>query len=121
MVPVTRCCCLERLFEVGPGLLAAGLLARQHDGAVAVLVALDVELDDVAGLDLGLGAGGAEFLERDAAFALQADVDDGVFVGEPHDPAGDDGAVEAAVAAEGLVEQGGEIFARRDGRVGGGR
>ena len=45
---------LERLLEVGPGLLAPRLLARQDDGAVAVLVALDEELDDVAGLDLGL-------------------------------------------------------------------
>ena len=31
-----------------PGLLAARLLARQHDGAVTVLVALDIKLDDVA-------------------------------------------------------------------------
>ena len=73
---------LERLLEVGPGLLAAGLLARQDDRAVLVLVALDVELDDVAGLDLGLGAGRAEFLEGDAALGLQADIDDGEFIGE---------------------------------------
>ena len=102
---------LERLFQVGPGLLAAGLLARQHDGAVAVLVALDIKLDEVAGLDLRLGAGRAEFLEGDAALGLQADIDDGEFVGEPEDPAGDDGAVEAGVPAEGLVEEGGEVLA----------
>ena len=46
---------LERLLEVGPGLLAPGLLARQDDGAVLVLVALDIELDDVAGLHVRLG------------------------------------------------------------------
>ena len=55
---------LERLFQVGPGFLAPRLLARQDDGAVAVLVALDVEFDEVAGLDVRLGAGRAEFLER---------------------------------------------------------
>ncbi len=87
---------LERLLQVGPGLLAAGLLARQDDGAVAVLVPLDIQLDVVAGLDLGLLAGGAEFLEGDAALALEADVDDGVFVGQADDAAGDDGALEAA-------------------------
>ena len=47
---------LERLLEVGPGLLAAGLLARQDDRAVLVLDALEEDLDDVAGLDLGLAA-----------------------------------------------------------------
>ena len=110
-MPLTRCWRLERLFEVGPGLLAPRLLARQDDGAVPVLVALDIELDDIAGLDLGLGARRAEFLEGDAALALQADIDDGEFVGQAEDPAGDDRAVEAGVAAEGLVEEGGEIFA----------
>jgi hypothetical protein len=90
---------LERLFEVGPGFFAAGFFAREDDGAVAVLVALDIQLDDVAGLDLGLGAGGAEFLEGNAALGLQADIDDRVFVGEADNAAGDDGAVEAGVSA----------------------
>ncbi len=102
---------LERLFQVGPGFLAPRLLARQDDGAVLVLVALDVQLDGVAGLDVGLGAGRAEFLESDAAFGLQADIDDGEFVGEAEDAAGDDGAVEAGVLAEGFIEEGGEILA----------
>ncbi len=102
---------LEGLFQVGPGFLAARLLARQDDRAVAVLVALDVELDDVAGLDLGLGAGRAEFLEGDAALGFQADIDDGEFIGEAEDPAGDDGAFEAGVPAEGLIEEGGETVA----------
>ena len=99
---------LEGLFEVGPGLFAPRLLARQHDRAVAVFVALDIEFDHVAGLDLRLGAGRAEFLKGDAAFGLQADIDDGEFVGEPEDPAGDDRAVEAGIAAESFIEQGGE-------------
>ena len=52
----------ERLLEIDPGLFAAGLLAGQHDGAVAVFVALDVELDLVAGLDLGAQPGAANSL-----------------------------------------------------------
>ena len=82
----------------------------------------------VAGLDVRLGAGRAEFLEGDAALGLQADIDDGEFVGEAEDAAGDDGAVEAGIAAEGFIEQGGEVLAaemvlgrgRRDGAGGGG-
>ncbi len=46
---------LERLFQIGPGFLAASLLAREDDGAVLVLVALDIQLDHVAGLDLWRG------------------------------------------------------------------
>ena len=57
-----------------------------------------------------MAAGGAEFLQGDAALALQADIDDGEFVGQADHAAGDDGAVEAGVAAEGLVEKRGEIF-----------
>ncbi len=60
----------------------------------------------------GFWPGRAEFLERDAAFGLQADIDDGEFVGEAEDAAGDDGAVEAGIPAEGFVEKGGEILLR---------
>ena len=63
------------------------------------------------GLTSGLVPGGAEFLEGDAALGLQADIDDGEFVGQADDPAGDDRAVEAGVAAEGFVEEGGEVLA----------
>ena len=45
---------LERLLEVGPSLLAPRLLARQDDRAIPVFVALDIEFDDIAGLDFGL-------------------------------------------------------------------
>ena len=56
-------------------------------------------------------AGRAEFLEGDAALGLQADIDDGEFVGETEHAAGDDGAFEAGVLAKGLIEEGGEILA----------
>ena len=101
----------EGALEAGPGFFAAGLFARQDDEAFAVLVALDIKLDDVAGLDFGLHARSGELLERHAAFALEADIDDGELVGEADDLAADDGAGEAGVAAEGLVEEGGEVFA----------
>jgi hypothetical protein len=100
------------LLEVGPGLLAASLLARQHDGPVPVLVALDIELDDIADGDLGLLAGGRELLERDAAFALEADIDDDRVIGDPKNAARDDGPVEAGVAAESLVKKGRKILLR---------
>ena len=102
---------LERLFEIGPCLFAAGLLARQDDRAVAVFIPLDIQLDHVAGLDVRLGAGRAEFLEGDAALGLQADIDDGEFVGQAQHAAGDDGAVEAGICAECFVEERGEILA----------
>ena len=108
---------LEGALQAGPGFLAAGFFAGQDDGAVAVFVALDIELDHVAGLDVRLLSGKAEFLERDAAFGFEADIDDGEFLGQADDPSGDDGAVKAGIPAEGLVEQGGEILAPPCGRL----
>ena len=72
---------LERPLEVGPRLLAPGLLAAQHDAAVAVLVALNEQFDVVARLDLRRLSGSAEFLQRDTSLALQPDIDDRVLVG----------------------------------------
>ena len=54
-----------------------------------------------------------EFLERDAALGLQADVDDGEVLLDGDDDALDDGAFRHVVGAEALVEQGREILARR--------
>ena len=116
----------ERLFQVRPGFLATRLFARQHDGAVTIFVALDIKLDHIAGLDVRLGAGRAEFLQRDAPFGLQADIDDREFVGQANHATGDDRAVKAGVAAQGFVEERGEIFAHemvllgRRGPCGGG-
>jgi hypothetical protein len=65
----------------------------------------------VARLDVGLDTRGREFLQEDASFGLQADINDGEFIGEPDDPAGDDGPVKASVPAKGFVEKRSEIFA----------
>jgi hypothetical protein len=103
----------EGTLQAGPGFLAAGLFAAQYDGAVTVLVALDIELNHVAGLHFGLGAGGGEFLQGNAALALQPDIDDGEFIGKADNPAGDDGAVKTGVGAEGFVQERGEVLAAK--------
>src|SRR5262249_55456638 len=48
---------LEALLEEGPSLFAAGLLARELGFAVLVLHPLEINLDGIAGLDLGGTAG----------------------------------------------------------------
>ena len=110
--------CFECAFEIGPGFFAPFLLARQDDGAVPVLVALNIQFYVVAWLDLDLLAVGPELLERDTPFALQADIDDGVFVGEADDAAGDNRSLEAAIWAKLFVEEGGEVLPCRGYGVG---
>ena len=55
---------LKALFELGPGLLAPRLLARQLRLAVLVLHPLEEDLDDIADMNVRRGAAGGEFLER---------------------------------------------------------
>ena len=66
----------ELLFELDPALFAAGLVARQDGFAQRVFDALDIDFDHVAHLEGAVLGLGAEFLQRDAAFDLQTDVDD---------------------------------------------
>ena len=101
---------LEALFELGPGLLAPRLLARQLGLAVLVLHPLEEDLDGVADMDLGLGAAGGEFLQRHAAFRFEADIDQRGVVLDRDDPALDDGAFEAVGDAERFIEQRGEAL-----------
>ena len=76
----------ERLLELGPGFLAARLVARQDGFAVLVLHALDEDLDDVADLDLGRACpASANSLSGDAAFGLQADIDHDEIVRDAND------------------------------------
>ena len=65
----------ELALELVPGGFAAGAVARQHRFASGVLDAVDIDLDLVADLELGLLARRGELAQRHAAFALQADVD----------------------------------------------
>ena len=92
MTPETFSLPLERLLELAPALLAARLVAREHRLAERVLDALQIDLDGVADLDLGLPAGSGELAQRDAAFGLRADVDDREVLLDADDGALDDGA-----------------------------
>jgi hypothetical protein len=105
--------------ELVPGGFAAGTVARQHRLAMHVLDAVDIDLDGVADLQIGLLAGRCELAEPDAAFGLQADVDDGHVVLDTGDGALDDAAFEAFVlAAERFIEERREILAGRVCRSG---
>ena len=106
---------LEGLLELDPALFAARLVARDDGLAERVLDALEIDLDLVADAGRGIAAVIGEFLEGDAAFRLQADVDDGHVLFDGDDPALDDRALEGLVVAVGLVEKRGEILARRRG------
>src|SRR5690606_7163954 len=64
------------LFELDPALFAAGLVAAQHRFAHRVLDTVDIDVDQRAHLDGAVAGGLAEFLQRDAAFGLEADIDD---------------------------------------------
>ena len=57
------------------------------------------------GLTSGLVPGGPNSLRATRPSRLQADIDDGELVGEAEDAAGDDGAVEAGILAEGFIEE----------------
>jgi hypothetical protein len=62
--------------DVVPHLHLLGLLAREHDVAVAVLGLLEQDVDAVADLDRDLAVLVAELLDGDDALGLVADVDD---------------------------------------------
>src|SRR5690606_5184186 len=66
------------LLEPVPGGLAAGLVTADDRLAAGVLDPVEIDLDLVADLDVGLLPGAGEFLDVDAALHLVADVDDGL-------------------------------------------
>ncbi|GJD70977.1 hypothetical protein MMMDOFMJ_3931 [Methylobacterium gnaphalii] len=106
---------LERLLELDPALLAASLVARDHGFAERVLDAVDIDLDNVADLQLAFAAGALEFLEGDATLRLGADIDDGDILLDADDGALDDRAFGDLVLEEALFEQRGEIVTARRG------
>ncbi len=106
---------LKSLLELDPALLAARLVARDHGFAERVLDTLEIDLDLVADAWRGVAAMVGEFLERDAPFSLEADVDDGHVFFDRDDLALDDRAFEGFVLAVGLVQKRGEILARGRG------
>src|SRR5215467_1167173 len=111
---------VEGLFQLAPALLAPRLVAREHGFAERVLHPLEIDLDRVADLDVGLPARSREFAQRDASLGLGADVDDGEILLDADDRPLDDGALLRAALGKGLFEHFREIFARRRGGTGGG-
>ena len=64
------------LLDLVPDLHLLGLLAREHDVAVAVFGALEQHVDRVARLRRDLAGLVDELFDGDDAFGLEADVDD---------------------------------------------
>src|SRR4029079_11830893 len=106
---------LEFLFKLVPGGLAARAVARQHRFALRVLDAVDINLDFVADLELGLLARCRKLAQRDSALALQADVDHGHVILDAAEDALQRVAFEGFVlAAKTFVEECREIVAGRE-------
>src|SRR5262249_25145164 len=103
---------VEGFLQLAPALLAARLVARENRFTERVLDALQINLDLVADLDLVAPAGALEFAQRDAAFDLRADVDDGKILLDPDHRSLDDGTFLQAALGERLFEQLRKIFAR---------
>ena len=104
---------LEALFEADPAFLAARLLAGEHRLAERVLDPLQIDFDLVAGLQLAFASANAEFLQRHAAFDLEADIDDGDVLLDRDDRALDDGPFGEVALGEGLFQESGEILPGR--------
>ena len=99
----------EDQFQTGPGLFATGLVAADDGFTEGVLDALQIDLDVVADLGQGRAVALAEFAHRDAAFGLEADVDDDDVFFDADDETVDDLAFAKVAALQLFVEQRGEI------------
>ena len=99
-------------FELGPAFFAASLFARENGFTKRVFDALDIDFDFVADLQRAVLGLGAEFLQRNATFNLEADVDDGDVLFDRGNDALGDIAFGEIVSGEGFLQKGCEIFAR---------
>jgi hypothetical protein len=97
-------------FKLDPAFFAASLLARQNSFAEGVFDALDLNFDFIADLQLAVLGAGAEFLESDASFDLQADVDNRNILFDGGDDTLGDVAFCQIVRGKGLFEKGCEIL-----------
>jgi hypothetical protein len=77
-------------FQLDPDFLTARFFAGEDGLAVAAFDFFNEDLDVVANLDFRVFARLGEFLDRDAAFGFQTNVDDDEIVGDADDRAGDD-------------------------------
>ncbi len=99
-------------FELDPALFAASLLARQNGFAQSVFDALDINFDFVADFQRAVLGLGTEFLERNAAFDLEANVNNRDILFDGRYDALGNVAFGQVVGSKGLFEQGCEIVAR---------
>src|SRR5690606_23792161 len=104
---------VELLFQTNPALFAASLFTAQHRFAKRVFDALDVNFDFVADVQLAVLGLRAEFLERNAAFYFQTDINDGHVFFDGRNDALYDGTFNSGFCAEGFVEKARKIVARR--------
>src|SRR5215470_17034984 len=96
---------LEMLLELGPGLFATRLLARELRVAVLVLHPLEVNLDGIPRLDLRRLARRREFLDRHATFGFEAHIDQHHVVLDRNNASLDDGAFETGATAQRLLQE----------------
>ena len=101
------------LLEPRPALLAPRLLARQHGLAHGVLDALKIDVDLVADGEVGGAAGDAKFFQGNAAFGLEADIDDGNVLLDRDDGALDDVAFLERRGGQRLFKQCRELVVAR--------
>jgi hypothetical protein len=95
ITPSTRLAFAEFGFQLVPGGFAASAVAAEHRlRPIGIFDAVDENFDFVADLEFGLLAGSGEFAQRHAAFALEADVDDGEIIFDGGHGAFDDTAFE---------------------------
>ncbi|MCY1301490.1 hypothetical protein D9M70_511040 [compost metagenome] len=105
----------ELHFQAHPAFFAASLLARQNCFAERVFDALNVDFDFVADLERAVLGLRAEFLQSDAAFDLQTDVDNGDVLFDGRNDALGNIAFGEIGLREGFFEKGGEIVTGRIG------
>jgi hypothetical protein len=103
----------EILLEARPGLFAAGLLSADDSVAQSVFDSVQVDLDDIACLGAGSVGVDQEFAQRDAALGFEADVHDDEIMLHGHDGGRDDPALHHPSRGHALVQERGEILARR--------
>ena len=93
-----------------PGFLAAGALARQNGLAGGIFDAVDKNFDRRADCNLLGLLLVAKLAQCDAAFGLEADIDDRIILFDRQNRTFDDSALEFLFFAHRFIEKGAEIF-----------
>ncbi len=106
---------VEGAFQTDPAFFAASLVAAEDGFTERVLDTLQINLDLIADIHIGGLAGHREFLEGNAAFGLQTDIDQGEIVFDGDNGALDDVAFSRGVGLEAVVQHRDEIVAAGSG------